>query len=282
MNLSIAFHPQTDGQAERTIQTLEDMLRACIIDFKGSWDDHLPLIEFAYNNSYHSSIQMAPYEALYGRKCRSPIGWFDVGETKLIGPDVIQQAVDKVKLIQERLLAAQSRQKSYADNRRRDLEFQIGDWVFLKVSPMRGVMRFGRKGKLSPRYIGPYQIVRRIGKVAYELDLPSDLEAVHPVFHVSMLRKCIGDPSRVFPVDDIQVTEELSYEEKPVAILDRQVRRLRTKDVASVKVLWQNNNREEMTWEAEDEMKNKYPYLFPVPAGNSIPSLTILIDNEIM
>ena len=282
VNLSTTFHPQTDGQAERTIQTLEDMLRACIIDFKGSWDDHLPLIEFAYNNSYHSSIQMAPYEALYGRKCRSPIGWFDVGETKLIGPDVIQQAVDKVKLIQERLLAAQSRQKSYADNRRRDLEFQIGDWVFLKVSPMRGVMRFGRKGKLSPRYIGPYQIVRRIGKVAYELDLPSDLEAVHPVFHVSMLRKCIGDPSRVFPVDDIQVTEELSYEEKPVAILDRQVRRLRTKDVASVKVLWQNNNREEMTWEAEDEMKNKYPYLFPVPVGNSIPSLTILIDNEIM
>ena len=282
VNLSTAFHPQTDGQAERTIQTLEDMLRACIIDFKGSWDDHLPLIEFAYNNRYHSSIQMAPYEALYGRKCRSPIGWFDVGETKLIGPDVIQQAVDKVKLIQERLLAAQSRQKSYADNRRRDLEFQIGDWVFLKVSPMRGVMRFDRKEKLSPRYIGPYQIVRRIGKVAYELDLPSDLEAVHPVFHVSMLRKCIGDPSRVFPVDDIQVTEELSYEEKPVAILDRQVRRLRTKDVASVKVLWQNNNREEMTWEAEDEMKNKYPYLFPVPAGNSIPSLTILIDNEIM
>ena len=141
-------------------------------------------------------------------------------------------------------------------------------------------MRFGRKGKLSLRYIGPYQIVRRIGKIAYELDLPSDLEAVHPVFHVSMLCKCIGDPSRVFPVDDVQVTEELSYEEKPIALLDHQVRRLRTKDVASVKVLWQNNNREEMTWEAEDEMKNKYPYLFPVPAGNSIPSLTILIDKQ--
>ncbi|XP_027772660.1 uncharacterized protein LOC114077181 [Solanum pennellii] len=140
--------------------------------------------------------QMAPYEALYGRKCRSPISWFDVGETKLIGPDVIQQAVDKVKLIQERLLVAQSRPKSYADNRRRDLEFQIGDWI-----------------------------IRRIGKVAYELDLLSDLEAVHPVFHVSMLRKCIGAPSRVFPLDDVQVTEELSYEEKPVAILDRQVHR---------------------------------------------------------
>ena len=199
----MAFHPQTDGQAERTIQTLEDMLRACVIDFRGSWDDHLPLIEFAYNNSYHASIQMAPYEALYGRKCRSPIGWFDVGQTELIGPDVIQQVVDKVKLIRERLLAAQSRQKSYADKRRRPLEFQVGDWVFLKVSPMKGVMRFGKKGKLSPRYIGPYQIVRRIGKVAYELDLPAALEGVHPVFHVSMLQKYIGDPSRVFPIQYI-------------------------------------------------------------------------------
>ncbi|XP_055826339.1 uncharacterized protein LOC129894704 [Solanum dulcamara] len=193
--------------------------------------------------------QMAPYEALYGRKCRSPIGWFDVGETKLIGPDV-------------------SRQKSYADKRCRPLEFQIGDWVFLKVSPMKGVMRFGKKGKLSPRYIGPYQITRRIGEVAYELDLPSDLEAVHPVFHVSMLRKCVGDPSRIFPIEDVQITDELSYEEHPVAILDRQVRRLRTKDVPSVKVLWRKNNREEMTWEAESEMKKKYPYLFPMPSGN--------------
>ncbi|XP_055830750.1 uncharacterized protein LOC129899750 [Solanum dulcamara] len=206
---------------------------------------------------------MAPYEALYGRKCRSPIGWFDVGETKLIGPDVVQQAVDKVKLIRERLLATQSRQKSYADKLRRPLEFQIGDWVFLKVSPMKGVMRFGKKGKLSPRYIGPYQITRRIG----ELDLPFDLEAVHPVFHVSMLRKCVGDPSRIFPIEDVHITEELSYEEHPIAILDRQVRRLRTKDVPSVKVLWRNNNREEMTWEAESEMKKKYPYLFPMPSG---------------
>ncbi|XP_070003471.1 uncharacterized protein [Nicotiana sylvestris] len=210
---------------------------------------------------------MAPYKALYGRKCRSPIGWFNVGETKLIGPGMIQQAVDKVKLIQERLLAAQSRQKSYVDNRCRDLEFQIGDWVFLKVSPMKGVMRFCKKGKLSPRYIGPYQIIRRVSKIAYELDLPSDLEAIHPVFHISMLHKCIGHTSRVFPVDDVQITEELSYEESPITILDRQVRRLRTNDMSSVKVLWRNNNREEVTWEAEDEMKNKYPYLFPLPAA---------------
>ena len=244
------------------------MLRACVLDFHGSWEEHLPLIEFAYNNSYHSSIQMAPYEALYGRKCRSPVGWFDVGETGLIGPDVIQQAVDKVKLIRGRLLAAQSRQKSYADNRRRPLEFQIGDWVFLKVSPMKGVMRFGKKGKLSPRYIGPYQIIRRIGMVAYELDLPADLEAVHPVFHVSMLRKCIGDPSKIMPVKEIQIMEDLNFEEQPVVILDRQIRRLRNKEVASVKVLWRNNNREETTWESEDLMKKRYPQLFSISSGN--------------
>ena len=133
-------------------------------------------------------------------------------------------------------------------------------------------MRFGKKGKLSPRYIGPYQIVRRIGKVAYELDLPATLEGVHPVFHVSMLRKYIGDPSRVFPIEDIQVTEELCYEEQPIAILDRQVRKLRNKEVVLVKVLWRNNNREEMTWEAEELMKKKYPYLFPPSSGNFLTS----------
>ena len=165
VNLSTTFHPQTDGQAERTIQTLEDMLRACVIDFKGSWDDHLSLIEFSYNNSYHSSIQMAPYEALYGRRCRSPVGWFEVGETTLIGPDSVLDAMEKVQLIRDRLKTAQSRQKSYADVRRRELEFQVDDWVFLKVSPMKGVMRFGKKGKLSPRYVGPYKILKRICKL---------------------------------------------------------------------------------------------------------------------
>nr|XP_016457847.1 PREDICTED: uncharacterized protein LOC107781627 [Nicotiana tabacum] len=173
VNLSTAFHPQTDGQAERTIQTVEDMLH------------------------------------------------------------------------------------SYADVRRRDLEFDVEDWVFLKVSPMKGVMRFGKKGKLSPRYVGPYKIIQRIGRVEYDLDLPSELETVHPMFHVSMLRKCIGDPSRITPMEDIHIDEDLSYAEVPVAILDRQVRKLQTKEVASVKVLWRNNNIEKMTWEAEEEMKKK-------------------------
>ena len=182
MKLSTTFHPQTDGQAERTIQTLEDMLRACVIDFQGSWDEHLPLIEFAYNNSYHASIEMAPFEALYGRKCRSPVGWFEVCEIAFIRPDLVFEAMEKVRLIRERLKSAQSRQKSYSNNKRKDIEFKVNDWVYLKISPMKGVVRFGKKGKLSPRYIGPYKILRRVGKVAYELDLPSDFAIVHSVF----------------------------------------------------------------------------------------------------
>ncbi|GJY02840.1 putative reverse transcriptase domain-containing protein [Tanacetum coccineum] len=149
--MSTAYHPQTDGQSERTIQTLEDMLRACVIEFGGSWDVHLPLAEFSYNNSYHSSIRCAPFEALYGRKCRSPVLWAEIGESGLIGPELVQETIDKVVLIMEKLKAARDRQKSYADNRRKPLEFEVGDQVLLKVSPWKGVIRFGKKGKLAPR-----------------------------------------------------------------------------------------------------------------------------------
>ena len=219
LDLSTAFHPQTDGQSERTIQILEYMLRACVMDFGCGWERYLPLAEFAYNNSYQASIQMAPFEALYGRKCRSPIGWFEVGESKLLGPDLVQDALEKVKIIRERLLMAQSRQKAYADHRRRELEFSVGDQVFLRVSPMKGVMRFGKKGKLSPRYVGPYEILERIGKVAYRLALPSELGGVHPVFHVSMLRKYLPDPSHVIQPQTVELDRNLAYEETLVKIL---------------------------------------------------------------
>ena len=151
LQFSTAFHPQTDGQSERTIQILEDMLRACALDFGGKWDDHLYLVEFAYNNSYQATIQMAPFEALYGRKCTSPLHWDEVGERVLLGPDLVQHAVDKIQLVKQRMKAAQDRYKSYADQRRRPLEFEVGDHVFLRVSPTKGVYRFGVKGKLSPR-----------------------------------------------------------------------------------------------------------------------------------
>ncbi|WRX07830.1 Integrase zinc-binding domain - like 2 [Theobroma cacao] len=262
LDLSIAFHPQTDGQSEWTIQTLEDMLRACVIDLGVRWDQYLPLVEFAYNNSFQTSIQMAPFEALYGRRCRSPIGWLEVGERKLLGPELVQDATEKIRMIRQRMLTAQSRQKSYADNRRRDLEFQVGDHVFLKVSPTKEVMRFGKKGQLSPRYIGPFEILERVGAVAYHLALPPDLSNIHLVFHVSMLRKYNPDPSHVIRYETIQLQDDLTYEEQPVAILDRQVKKLRSKDVASVKVLWRNHTSEEVTWEAEDEMQTKHPHLF--------------------
>ncbi|WMV59403.1 hypothetical protein MTR67_052788, partial [Solanum verrucosum] len=146
--------------------------------------------------------------------------------------------------------------------RRRVLEFEVDDWVYLKVSPIKGVTRFGKKGKLSPRYIGPYRIAKRIGSVAYKLELPQELAAVHPVFHISMLKKCMGDPSLIVQTENVEIKDNLSYEEIPVQILDRQVRKLRTKELASVKVLWRNQFLEEATWEAEEDMKKRYPHLF--------------------
>ncbi|XP_065854728.1 uncharacterized protein [Euphorbia lathyris] len=262
LQFSTAFHPQTDGQSERTIQTLEDMLRACIFDFGQNWDHHLPMVVFAYNNSYQASIEMAPYEALYGRKCRSPICWDEVGERRLTRPELIQLTLDKVRIIRERLLTAQSRQKSYVDPRRKNVEFQIGDHVFLKVSPMKGIMRFGKKGKLSPRYVGPFEILERIGAVAYRLALPPDFSKVHPVFHISMLRKYIHDASHVLQPQTIQVRDDLTYEEQPIGILDNQVRKLRSKEIPLVKVLWQNHSSSEATWETESEMRVRYPHLF--------------------
>jgi len=156
--MSSAYHPQTDGQSERTIQSLEDLLRACVLDHLGGWSEVLPLVDFTYNNSYHSSIGMAPYEVLYGRRCRTPLCWNQDGETVVLGPEFLQMTTDKVKTIQERMRATQSRQKSYADKRRRPLEFEAGDHVFLRVTPITGVGRVLKSKKLTPRFIGPYQI----------------------------------------------------------------------------------------------------------------------------
>ncbi|KAL0401528.1 UNVERIFIED_CONTAM: hypothetical protein Slati_4182700 [Sesamum latifolium] len=153
------------------------MMRAYVIEFRENWDDHLPLIEFAYNNSFHSSIGMAPYEALYGRKCRSPICWDIEGLRQLEGPELVQETVDKIQTVKQCLKAAQDRQKSYVDKHRREMEYEVGEKVFLRVSSWRGILRFGRKGKLSPRYIGPYEILERVGPLAYRLALPAEIIA---------------------------------------------------------------------------------------------------------
>ena len=262
LKMSTSYHPQTDGQSERTIQTIEDMLRVCALDFKGNWDEHLPLIEFSYNNSYHASIGMPPYEALYGRKCRSPVCWEEVGERKLLGPDLIQQTKETVELIRTRLVAAQDRQRKYADPNRKHVEFEVGNQVLLKVSPWKGVTRFGKKGKLNPRYIGPFEILSRVGKVAYELALPPHLQHIHNVFHVSMLKKYVPDSAHVIEYDPVQIEPNMSYEEQPVKILDRSEKILRNKVVPLVKVLWRNPKVEESTWEVESEMQVRYPHFF--------------------
>ena len=196
------------------------MLRACVIKFGGHWDNFLPLAEFSYNNSYHSSIDMAPFEALYGRRCRSHIGWFDAFEVRLWGTDHLRESLEKEKFIQEKLVAAQNRQKEYADRKVRDLDFMEGEQVLLKVSPMKGVMQFGKRGKLSLRYIVPFDVLKCVGEVAYELSLPPGLSGVHPVFHVSMLKKYHGDGNYIIHWDSVLLDENLCYEEEPIAILD--------------------------------------------------------------
>ena len=262
LDFSTAFHPQTDGQSERVIQVLEDLLRGCVLDFPGSWDRYVPLMEFAYNNSYQFSICMAPYEALYGRRCRTPTCWVEMNEHKIIGPDLVKDTKEKVQIIQQRLKAACDRQRSYANLKRKDIEYEVGDKVFLKVSPWKKILRFGRKGKLSRRYIGPYEFLERIGLVAYRLALPLELAKLHDVFHVSMLRRYRSDPSNILPVQDIQVQEDFTFDEELKAILDREIRQLRNKQVPLVKVLWQHHGMEEATWEPESTMRVQYPQLF--------------------
>ena len=202
---------------------------------------------------------MAPYEALYGRKCQSPLCWTELSERKFYGPDLIDQTSEQIKTIRKRLLAAQSRQKSYADKRRRPLEFEVGDHVFLKVSPVTGIGRAIKRKKLSPRYIGPFEILARIGPVAYRIALPPNLSKLHDVFHVSQLKRYQPDPEHVIEYEDIEVRENNTYEIEPERVIDRQEKRLRNRSILFVKVVWKGLSPREATWEAEEDMKKRYP-----------------------
>ncbi|GJW27747.1 putative reverse transcriptase domain-containing protein [Tanacetum coccineum] len=240
LDMSTAYHPETDGQSERTIQTLEDMLRACVIDFGSSWDRHLPLVEFSYNNSYHASIKAAPFEALYGRKCRSPVCWSEVGDSQLTGPELVRETTEKIVQIKNRLLTARSRQKSYADVRRKPMEFQVGDMVMLKVSPWKGA---------NPA----------LGNV---LELPDKLRGIHSTFHVSNLKKCLADENLVILLEEIQLDDKLHFIEEPVEIMDRKVKQLKQIRIPIVKVRWNSRRGPEYTWEREDFFKRNYHHLF--------------------
>ncbi|GJS27391.1 putative reverse transcriptase domain-containing protein [Tanacetum coccineum] len=258
---STAYHPQTEGKSERPIQTLEK-LRACAIDFGKGWVNHLPLVEFSYNNSYHASIKAAPFEALYGRKCRSPVCWTEVGEAQILGPELIQETTEKIIQIKQRMQAARDRQKSYADLKRKPMEFQVGDKVMLKVSPWKGVVRFGKRGKLNPRYVGPFKVIERVGEVAYKLELPEELSRVHNTFHVSNLKKCHADEPLAVLLDGLHLDDKLHFVEEPLEIVGHEVKRLKRSRIPLVKVRWNSKRGPEFTWEREDQFKKKYPHLF--------------------
>ncbi|GJU91992.1 putative reverse transcriptase domain-containing protein [Tanacetum coccineum] len=231
LDMSIAYHPQTDGQSEGTIQTLEDMLRACAIYF--------------------------------GK------GWAEAGEVQLTGPEIVQETTEKIVQIKQRMQAARDRQKCYADLKRKPMEFQVGDKVMLKVSPWKGVVRFGKRGKLNLRYVGPFKVLEKVGEVAYKLELPEELSRVHNTFHVSNLKKCHADERLAIPLDGLHFDEKLQFVEEPVEIMDSEVKRLKRSRIPLVKVRWNSKRGPEFTWEREDQFRKKYPHLFTKTAPST-------------
>jgi hypothetical protein len=231
LRFSSAYHPQTDGQTERVNQILEDMLRACALQYGRSWDKSLPYAEFSYKNSYQESLKISLFEMVYGRRCRSPLFCSEARERKVFGPDILQEAEKQVCMVRENLRVVQSRHKSYANHRRRDLSVEVGDFVYLKVSPMRGLHRLKVWGKLAPKFIGPFKVLEKGGEVAYQLELPPQLSNVHDVFHLSQLKKCLRVPEEQLPMDDLDAKEDLSYQEYPIKILELFERVMRNKKI---------------------------------------------------
>nr|GEZ86722.1 putative reverse transcriptase domain-containing protein [Tanacetum cinerariifolium] len=321
LDMSTTYHSETNGQSERTIQTFEDMLSACAINFGKGWVNHLPLVKFLYNNSYHATFKAAPFEALYGRKYRSPVYWTEVGEAQLLGPELIQETTEKIVQIKERMQAARDRQKSYADLK---LEFSYNNsyHASIKAAPFEALygrkccspvywtevggaqvlgpeliqettgkivqikqrmqaardrqksyddlkLRFGERGKLNLRYVGPFKVLERVGDVAYKLDLPEELSRVHITVHVSNLQKCHADEPLAVPLDGLHFDDKLHVVEKPVEIMDREVKRLKRSRIPLVKVRWNSKRGPEFMWEREDQFRKKYPYLFARTASSS-------------
>jgi hypothetical protein len=238
------------------------MLRAYALKYE-KVGIRVPYAEFSYNNSYHGSIEMGPYKALYGRQCRTPLFWSQTRESQVFEPEVLKDAEKQVQMVHESLKVAQSRQKSCVDKRRRDLSFEIRDFVYLKVSPMRGTRKFRVKRELTPRYIGPLKIIDRKGEVAYQLELPPQLSEVHDVFHVSQLKKCLWVLEEQLPMEYLELGGDLTYSRRPIKILDTTEWVTCSKVIKMCKVQWSHHMEDEAMWEHEEELRADYPELFP-------------------
>jgi hypothetical protein len=248
-----------NGKTERVNQIQEDMLRASVLEHQGNWDQNLPWAEFSYNNSYQESLKMAPLEVLYGRRCRTPPNWIEPGEKVIFGPNHVEEAEVTIRRIQDNLKATKSRQETCANKRRQPLEFEVGNHVYLRVLPMKGVKRFGVKGILAPHYIGPFPILEKCGTVAYKLDLPPSLAGVHDIFHVSQLKKCLKALVDVVLPKVTLLEADLSYPEHPIKVLDQKDRVTRSKMTKFFKIQWSNHSKEEATWESEDFLCSRHP-----------------------
>eukprot|EP00253_Pinus_taeda_P017798 PITA_17798 len=261
LNFSTTYHPQTDGQTERVNQVVEDMLRACVMMRPTQWEEYLHLVEFVYNNGYHSSTQLSPFEVLYRRKCRTPSSWGGPEDRLRLGPDMLKEMEDMVKKVRNNLKAAQDRQKSFVDRKRRFKEFQVGDHVFVRIQTRRSALQWSGCAKLAPRYFGPFQILARVGPVAYQLALPSHIR-IHNVFHVSVLKQYVYNPKHVIQWQEIRVEPEGEVLVEPLTILDRREVQLRKRAIIQAKVQWQHYGPEEATWEDEELLKKAYLHLF--------------------
>jgi hypothetical protein len=262
LNFSTEYHPENNGQTEQTNQILEDMLRMYVMDQQKHWEEFLPLVEFAYNNSYQSTIKMVPLEFLYGRPCQTPLSWDQLEDRVLVGPEAIQKMEYQIQTIRQRIKEAQDRQKSYVDAHRVDRSYEVGDQVFLRVKPHKSLIKFGKGAKISPRFMGPFVIVERKGLMAYRLALPDSLRCTHDVFHVSVLRHYISDPTHVIDMSSLQVLDEGALMAEPICILDHRIRQLRRRTVEQVKVQWDKYSPHSTTWEDAYDMRQQFPFLF--------------------
>ncbi|MCO5548854.1 hypothetical protein L7F22_002316 [Adiantum nelumboides] len=255
--MSTAFHPQTDGETERVNRISEDMLRMYVNENQSNWNDYLPLVEFAYNSSYHTSIRMTPFEAMYGYNCPTPINFLNSRNKVELSHEMLEKMDNELAKIRGNIRKAQKRHKLYYDKKHRVVEYEIGDMVFLKVIPEKSHLILGKDRRLSPRFAGPFKILKRIGSLAYKLELPSHVK-VHPVFHVSLLKKYVPNVHHVLQ-DNSKLKDDGTLSVEPDLVLDRRVKHLRNRNIVELLVKWQNYPIEDASWVDLSVLQSEFP-----------------------